>query len=89
MEEDIKILENFIQYNKFYKEENGKLTITIDLDVKTTLDKAIENLLTRYKQLEEKELEDNSKTMLVKFEHEQDLQLCMEVLQKLLEREGK
>ena len=60
MEEEIKLLENFIQYNKFCKEENGKLTITIDLDVKTTLDKTIQNLLTRYKQLEEenKELTD-------------------------------
>lgn len=45
MEEDIKILKNFIQYNKFYKEENGQLTITIDLDVKTELDTAITNLI--------------------------------------------
>ncbi len=53
MEEDLKILKAFRNYNKFYKEENGKLTITIDLDLKTDLDKALENLLTRYKQLEE------------------------------------
>jgi hypothetical protein len=52
VEED-KILIAFRNYNKFYKEENGKLTITIDLDLKTDLDKALENLLTRYKQLEE------------------------------------
>lgn len=51
MKEDIEILKAFRNYNKFYKEENGKLTITIDLDLKTDLDKALENLLTRYKDI--------------------------------------
>lgn len=63
MEKDIKILENFTQYNKFYKEENGKLTITIDLDVKTTLDKAIENLIKAYKK-QQAEIEDCKKCIL-------------------------
>lgn len=52
MEEDIKILSKFRNYNKFYKEKDGKLTITIDLDLKTELDNAIENLINRNKELE-------------------------------------
>ena len=63
MEEDIKILENFTQYNKFYKEEDGKLTITIDLDLKTELDKALENLIKAYKK-QQAEIEDCKKCIL-------------------------
>lgn len=51
--EDIKILEQFAKYNKYYKEIDGRITMTIDLPLKLDLDKAIENLLKRYKELEE------------------------------------
>ena len=53
MEEDIKILEGFRKYSKYYKEIDGRITMTIDLGLKTELDKAIENLLKRYKDLQE------------------------------------
>lgn len=62
---DIEVLERFRNYNKFYKEEDGKLTITIDLDLKTELDKAIENLLKERQSDKEriKDLEENNQQL--------------------------
>lgn len=57
IEESTKILKEFRNYNKFYKEENRDLTITITLEAKESIDKAIERLLTAY----EKEKEKNEK----------------------------
>lgn len=54
MEEDIKLLIKFINYNKFYKEKNNGLTITISEPLKSDIDKAIKNVLTRNKELEER-----------------------------------
>lgn len=48
IEESIKILKEFRKYNKIYKEENKDLTITITLEAKESIDKAIEILLTAY-----------------------------------------
>lgn len=55
IEKSIKVLKEFRNYNKFYKEENKDLTITITLEAKESIDKAIERLLTAY----EKETEKN------------------------------
>ena len=52
--EDEKLLINFFRKNKFYKEENGTLTITIDFDLKLKLNTAIYNLLNAYKKEKEK-----------------------------------
>ena len=57
IEKSIEILKEFRNYNKFYKEENRNLTITITLEAKESIDKAIERLLTAY----EKEKEKNKK----------------------------
>ena len=48
IEKSIGILKVFRNYNKFYKEENRDLTITITLETKESIDKAIERLLTAY-----------------------------------------
>ena len=48
--EDLEILKEFRKYNKIYKEENKDLTITITLEAKESIDKAIERLLTDYEQ---------------------------------------
>lgn len=57
IEECIKILKEFRNYNKFYKEENRDLTITITLEAKESIDKAIERLLTAYEKEKEKNKE--------------------------------
>ena len=57
IEKSIEILKALRNYNKFYKEENTDLTITITLEAKESIDKAIERLLTAY----EKEKEKNKK----------------------------
>lgn len=44
-EEYKEVLINFVKYNKFYKEENGNLTMSINIGAKEMLDKAIKNLL--------------------------------------------
>jgi hypothetical protein len=59
IEKSIEILKKFRNYNKFYKEENKDLTITITLEAKESIDKAIERLLTAY----EKEKEKNKKAI--------------------------
>lgn len=48
IEKSIGLLKVFRNYNKFYKEENKNLTITITLETKESIDKAIERLLTAY-----------------------------------------
>ena len=55
IEKSIEILKAFRNYNKFYKEENKNLTITITLETKESIDKAIERLLTAYEKEKEKE----------------------------------
>lgn len=57
IEKSIEILKGFRNYNKFYKEENRDLTITITLDAKESIDKAIERLLTAYEKEKEKNKE--------------------------------
>lgn len=57
IEKSIEILKAFRNYNKFYKEENKDLTITITLDAKESIDKAIERLLTAYEKEKEKNKE--------------------------------
>ena len=59
IEKSTEILKVFKRYNKFYKEENKDLTITITLEAKENIDKAIETLLTAY----EKEKEKNKKAI--------------------------
>ena len=59
IEKSTEILKAFRNYNKFYKEENKDLTITITLEAKESIDKAIERLLTAY----EKEKEKNNKAI--------------------------
>ena len=54
IEKSIEILKEFRNYNKFYKEENRDLTITITLEAKESIDKAIERLLTAYEKEKEK-----------------------------------
>lgn len=44
-ENDKEVLINFVKYNKFYKDENGRLIISINIGAKEILDKAIKNLL--------------------------------------------
>lgn len=61
IEKSIGILKVFRNYNKFYKEENRDLTITITLETKESIDKAIERLLTAY----EKEKEKNKKIEII------------------------
>ena len=41
-EEIINTLKSFRNYNKFYKEKDCNLTITIDYETKDTINKAIE-----------------------------------------------
>ena len=53
IEKSIEILKALRNYNKFYKEENKNLTITITLEAKESIDKAIERLLTAYEELKE------------------------------------
>ena len=60
IEKSIGLLKVFRNYNKFYKEENKNLTITITLETKESIDKAIERLLTAY----EKEKGENVKLRL-------------------------
>lgn len=57
IEKSIGILKVFRNYNKFYKEENKNLTITITLETKESIDKAIERLLTAYEKEKEKNKE--------------------------------
>lgn len=54
IEKSIEILKAFRNYNKFYKEEK---TITITLEAKESIDKAIERLLTAYEKEKEKKEE--------------------------------
>ena len=61
IEKSIEILKKFRNYNKFYKEENKDLTITITLEAKESIDKAIERLLTTYEKEKEKNKEYNMK----------------------------
>lgn len=60
IEESMKVLKHFRNYNKFYKEENKNLTIIITSEAKESIDKAIERLLTAY----EKEKGENVKLRL-------------------------
>jgi len=57
IEKSTEILKAFRNYNKFYKEENKDLTITITLEAKESIDKAIERLLTAYEKEKEKNKE--------------------------------
>ena len=57
IEKSIEILKEFRNYNKFYKEENKDLTITITLEAKESIDKAIETLLAAYEKEKEKNKE--------------------------------
>ena len=57
IEKSTEILKVFKKYNKFYKEENKDLTITITLEAKENIDKAIETLLTAYEKEKEKNKE--------------------------------
>ena len=57
IEKSIEILKEFRNYNKFYKERNKDLTITITLEAKESIDKAIERLLTTYEKEKEKNKE--------------------------------
>ena len=54
IEKSTEILKVFKRYNKFYKEENKDLTITITLEAKENINKAIETLLTAYEKEKEK-----------------------------------
>lgn len=56
IEKSTEILKAFRNYNKFYKEENRDLTITITLEAKESIDKAIERLLTAYEKEKEKRI---------------------------------
>lgn len=67
IEKSIEILKTFRNYNKFYKEECKDLTITITLEAKESIDKAIERLLTAY----EKEKEDNKRLRKCHLQHEE------------------
>lgn len=69
IEKSIGILKVFRNYNKFYKEENKDLTITITLETKESIDKAIERLLTAYEKEKEKnkELENDLKDMTKRY----------------------
>ena len=60
IEESMKVLKHFRNYNKFYKEENKNLTRIITSEAKESIDKAIERLLTAY----EKEKGENVKLRL-------------------------
>ena len=64
IEESIEILKEFRNYNKFYEEENKDLTITITLEAKESIDKAIATLLTAY----EKEKDKNKKLNILRLE---------------------
>ena len=57
IEKSIEILKEFRNYNKFYKERNKDLTITITLEAKESIDKAIERLLTAYEKEKKKNKE--------------------------------
>ena len=57
IEKSTEILKEFRNYNKFHKEENKDLTITITLEAKESIDKAIERLLTAYEKEKEKNKE--------------------------------
>ena len=67
IEKSIGILKVFRNYNKFYKEENKDLTITITLEAKESIDKAIERLLTAY----EKEKEENKRLRKYHLQYEE------------------
>jgi hypothetical protein len=54
--DEIKLLEQFAKYSKYYKEIDGRITMTIDLPLKLDLDKAINIVLKRYKELEERQI---------------------------------
>lgn len=64
IEKSIEILKAFRNYNKFYKEEK---TITITLEAKESIDKAIERLLTAY----EKEKEENKRLRKCHYQYEE------------------
>ena len=77
VEECIKMLKEFRKYNKIYKEENKDLTITITLEAKESIDKAIETLLTAYEKEKEKNKElSNSYDKLAK-ECNEENRRCM------------
>ena len=77
IEKSIEILKEFRKYNKIYKEENKDLTITITLEAKESIDKAIERLLTAYEKEKEKNKElSNSYDKLAK-ECNEENRRCM------------
>ena len=49
-EENKELLINFVKCNKFYKEKNGNLSITIDFELKDEINKAIKKLLNIFEQ---------------------------------------
>ena len=67
IEESTEILKAFRNYNKFYKEESKDLTITITLEAKESIDKAIERLLIAYEKLKA----ENSRLKICHFQYEE------------------
>lgn len=86
IEKSTEILKAFRNYNKFYKEENKDLTITITLEAKESIDKAIERLLTAYEKEKEKnkELRNQLNTIKDIYFNTNDLEKLSDVLGDLL-----